>query len=590
MYSGIRNVQILIALLKAYGIEDVVLSPGGSDIPLIHSLETDSDFKCYSVVDERSAAYYTMGIAQMKQKPVACICTSGTAACNYLPGITEAFYQNVPVLAITADKNPYFQNQLETQKINQMGIFQGVVKYEVELPIVKNEEDAWLCNRLVNEALLELEHHGRGPVHINIPILDQTEIYDCECLPMERKINLVTSVELDEVWRQYAEELKNKKILIVVGQNLVFSEEDYKNLNEFFQRYNCVYAVEHLSNIQCNGCVFTYPITEILGPEALQELKPDLVISIGNNLAAYKLKPFLRRNYKTIKNWLIYETGQVRDAYQCLTEIFECSFSYFFKRILETENYNENIEHSYYDLWSTAQKSIIVPEFTFSNFYVAQELSKRIPEKSILHLAILNSTRTMQFFNLNSNVQVYSNVGALGIDGCFSTFAGQAAVCDTLAYLLIGDLSFFYDMNAASLRSIGKNVRIILVNNGGGSEFHFFMGRKNIPTIDQYICAEHSHSAEGWIKSLGYEYYSASTKEDVCSILDIFSKPSEKPLFLEIFTKMDEDAEKTNEFYDMYRQTKDKWDNSVKQIVKSIVPEKKIKKMKQIVNILKEKE
>ena len=118
------------------------------------------------------------------------------------------------------------------------------------------------------------------------------------------------------------------------------------------------------------------------------------------------------------------------------------------------------------------------------------ELSKRIPEKSILHLAILNSTRTMQFFNLNSNVQVYSNVGALGIDGCFSTFAGQAAVCDTLAYLLIGDLSFFYDMNAASLRSIGKNVRIILVNNGGGSEFHFFMGRKNIPTIDQYICAE----------------------------------------------------------------------------------------------------
>ena len=213
------------------------------------------------------------GDCSYEARTVACICTSGTAACNYLPGITEAFYQNVPVLAITADKNPYFQNQLETQKINQMGIFQGVVKYAVELPIVKNEEDAWLCNRLVNEALLELEHHGRGPVHINISILDQTEIYDCECLPMERKINLVTSVELDEVWRQYAEELKNKKILIVVGQNLVFSEEDYKNLNEFFQKYNCVYAVEHLSNIQCNGCVFTYPITEILVTGSVARIK-----------------------------------------------------------------------------------------------------------------------------------------------------------------------------------------------------------------------------------------------------------------------------------------------------------------------------
>lgn len=590
MYSGIKSVQILVALLKAYGIEDVVLSPGGSDIPLIHSLETDADFKCYSVVDERSAAYYAMGVAQMKQKPAACICTSGTAACNYLPGITEAFYQNVPVLAITADKNPYFQGQLETQKINQMNIYQGKVKYEVELPVVRNEEDAWLCNRLINEALLELTHHGNGPVHINIPILEQTEVYDCEYLPKERKINLVIPAETEGSWSEYANKLKNKKILVVVGQNLNFSEKDYKNLDEFFKRYNCVYAVEHLSNLKCDGSVFTYPITEVLAPEALQKLKPDLVISIGNNLAAYKLKPFLRRNYKTIENWLIHETGQIRDTYQCLTEVFECSFSYFFEHILETENYGKSVEHSYYNLWSNIQETIVLPDFSFSNFYVAQELAKRIPEKSVLHLAILNSTRTMQFFNLNSKIQVYSNVGALGIDGCFSTFAGQAAVCNTMAYLLIGDLSFFYDMNAASIRSIGKNVRVILVNNGGGSEFHFFMGRKNIPTIDEYICAEHSHTAEGWITSLGYEYYSADTKEDLCRILDIFSKPSEKPLFLEVFTKMEEDAEKTNEFYDMYRQTETKWDNSVKQAVKAIVPEKNIKKIKRIVSILKEKE
>ena len=176
MYSNHKSVQILLSLMKKFDIRDVVLSPGGSDIPLIHSIETDDFFTCYSVVDERSAAYYAMGVAQEKSRPVACICTSGTAVCNYVPGITEAHYQNVPVLAITADKNPYYQDQLETQKIKQNNIFTDVVKKSVDLPVVQSADDEWLCNRLVNEALLELNHHGTGPVQINIPIVGLTHI------------------------------------------------------------------------------------------------------------------------------------------------------------------------------------------------------------------------------------------------------------------------------------------------------------------------------------------------------------------------------------------------------------------------------
>lgn len=582
MYSEIRSVQILISLLKSFDIKDIVLSPGGSDIPLIHSIESDNYFHCYSVVDERSAAYYAMGVAQSTNRPAACVCTSGTAVCNYLPGITEAFYQSVPVLAITADKNPYFQDQLEIQKINQNQIFTGVVKKSVELPVIKNEEDDWLCNRLVNEALLALTHHGTGPVQINVPIIGRTSVYDCEKLPIERKISRVDLNEPNSTWEKYAESLIGKRIMVIIGQNVIFSQRDRANLNVFFNKYNCFFAVEHLSNLDGEGLIYTYPFTEMSSYKTLQILKPDIVISIGNNLAAYNLKPFLRSNYKSIENWLISESGEVRDAYKCLKHIFECSPTVFFEKIRCDKVSSNNENHSYYIECQAAIKEIKLPEINFSNFYVAKKLAKVIPEHSLLHLAILNSTRIMQFFPLAKGVRTFSNVGTLGIDGCFSTFAGQAAVTKNLAFLVIGDLSFFYDMNAAGLRSISSNVRVILLNNGGGSEFHFFMGKRNIPTIDSFICAEHSNTAKGWIKSLGYDYYSAENKEELDDVISNFGKSSDKPMFLEVFTDMEEDADKANELYDIYRKKGELASSSMKNVVKSILPEKHLKKAKKI--------
>lgn len=589
MYSNFRSVQILIALMKQNDIRDIVLSPGGSDIPLIHSIETDEFFTCYSVVDERSAAYFAMGLAQAKNRITACVCTSGSAVCNYLPGITEAYYQNVPVLAITADKNPYYQGQLETQKIEQTTIFNGVVKKAINLPLIQNSEDEWLCNRLVNEALLALNHHGMGPVHINIPIVGATNVYDCVSLPRERCIIITQLRDSEEKWRDIAKKLANyKRILIVVGQNIVFTEEMKEMMNRFFEKVNCIYSVEHMSNLDCNGCVYTYPITEMCGGSIVDKLLPELVISIGNNLSAYALKPILRDKYVQLNNWLISESGEVRDAYKCLTNIFECTVAEFFKKIL---NYLDemkecvNYSHEYYEAWKSELKGIRLPEHDFSNFYVAQQLAKIIPEDSLLHLAILNSTRILQFFPLAKGVRTYSNVGTLGIDGCFSSFAGQAAGIDKLAYLVIGDLSFFYDMNAAGLRSISPNVRVILLNNGGGAEFHFFMGREKIPTIDDHICAKHDKRASGWIQSLGYDYYLASTKQEVDEALRVFGKPSTKPLFLEVITEMEEDAVKTRNMYALNNQDSN---GGVKKILKSVMSEKKIYKARKILEVIKE--
>lgn len=548
MYSVIKNVQVLVKLLKEHNIRNIVMSPGGSDIPIIHTIEMDDFFNCYSVVDERNATYFALGLSQEKNEPVACVCTSGTAICNYLPGITEAYYQNAQVIAITADKNPIFQDQLETQKIDQMNTFKNVVKASVDLPVIRDDNDEWICNRLVNEALIEMNHHGKGPIHINIPIVGDTSKYIEGELKEQRVIKLLEEPINENEWKEISDKLLQKqKILIVVGQNMNFKKDDYLVFEEFFKHFNCCIAVEHLSNLNCKGTMFTYPITEMGGVN--NEIIPDLVISIGNNLSAYNLKPFLRNNYKRMENWLISKSGKVRDAYKSLTYIFECNEMVFFKKMNEyATNHTNNM--NYYNQWKKLYDMVKLPDLEFSNMYVAKRLSENIPPNSLLHLAILNSTRTMQFFKLNEGVKTYSNVGALGIDGCLATFAGQAAATDQKAFLLIGDLSFFYGMNGAALKSIGKNVRIILQNNGGGSEFHFFMGKHRISTINDYISAEHGVTAKGWIESLGYDYYSAKSSEEFDELMNIIVNDSERPIFIEVFSNMEEDACRINKMYD----------------------------------------
>lgn len=585
--SKIKNVEILIKLLKQYDIKDVVLSPGGSDIPIIHSLETDDFFNCYSVVDERNNTYFAMGLAQEKNVPVASICTSGTAVCNFLPGITEAFYQNVPIVAITADKNPYFQDQLETQKIKQTNIFTDVVKKSVDLPIIKSEEDKWLCNRLINEALLEMNHHGKGPVQINIPVVGDTGEFFIEEGKLERKINRATLPIKEEIWEKYAKDLSGKRVMVVVGQNVYIDKKDEQNMSEFFAKSNSIFAIEHLSNLKCDGTIHTYSISEMGGLN--DKLMPDIVISIGNNLSAYNLKPFLRRNYKNIKNWFIDPSGVVRDAYKSLTEIFECEVSYFFENIVKYMN-KQKEQHEYYNEWKKMTDLVTIENIPYFNLYVGKKLAETITNDSILHLAILNSTRMMQLFDIPCDIHTYSNVGTLGIDGCVATFAGQAAATSKKSYLLIGDLSFFYGMNGVALRSIDKNIRIIMLNNCGGSEFHFFMGKERISTIDNYISARHNRIAKGWATSIGYEYYSAKTKEEVDEALEKAAQDSDKPIFIEVFTDMEQDAIKTHELYNKNKYIFGKnmgGIQGIKEIVAAKISREQKKKIKNIIKKLK---
>ncbi|MFV0590282.1 MAG: 2-succinyl-5-enolpyruvyl-6-hydroxy-3-cyclohexene-1-carboxylic-acid synthase [Draconibacterium sp.] len=574
MYTVLKNYQIIIALLKKYGIQHLVLSAGTRNVPFVHSVENDPDFTCYSVVDERSAAYFAMGIAQEVNAPVAISCTSSTATTNYLPAITEAFHLKVPLLVITSDRNPYYLGQLEDQMIDQVGMYGKFVRKSVTLPFVSDEEDFWYCERLANEALLELSHRGKGPVHINIPTFKDLNSFSASNLPDVRKINRIEIENTSEVWMEKVRILERfNKILVICGQTDYSSEELKNNIELFTEKFNCTVAIDHMSNLYSNKFVEPSLITHSMSGNDFDDVLPDLVITFGENYIS-QFKGPLKANYKKNEHWLINENGEVVDMFKSLSTIFECSPNYFFKFFNEHSKTKNN--NNYNNSWKMKIDDRKEKEVPFSNVLAIKEFSHLIPDHSILHLSILNSIRITSFFKLSPDVKVYANLGSHGIDGCMSTFLGQSVVTDKLSFLIIGDLSFFYDMNSIRIKHIKNNVRILLLNNRGGAEFQRNHGKSLIPTIDLHTSARHSIVAKGWAESVGFKYLSANSEPEYSSNLKVFMKPSNNPVLFEVFTDMETDSEILKSFISNHTLATEK----SKKLVKSILGEENTQKLK----------
>lgn len=543
--------SILLNLLSAFGVRKIVLSSGARNIPFVSSVETDDRFDCYSVVDERNAAFFALGMSQQLNESVAIACTSGTAASNYLSGVTEAFYSHIPLVVLTFDRSPYLLNQIETQKIDQPAIFQSVVKKSVSLPLIKDEDDVWYCQRLINEALIALRQHQDGPVHINIPLVGGMNklVEESVNKDLARAVNIIDYITKDNInkFREYARKLTDKKVMVVMGQSLYLSEETQNAIKVFCEKYHVPLLADNLSNFRCDEMVFAEGVIKALNSKTISKFLPDIIISFGCNFQE-RIKDVIRPNKEIISHWSIEPEGIVRDVFKCQNALFECSPYDFFSNMNELSEDACSIK--YLNQWKTLEQAIVMPDMPFSNFYIAREFSKVIPDGSILHMAILNSTRLMQFFKLDSSIKCFSNVNAFGIDGCLPTFMGQAAVTDKLSFLLIGDLSFFYGMNAAAIKHRKNNIRILVVNNGGGAEFHIMPDSNAIPTIDLHIGCAHDRSVKGWVESMGYEYLSARNKEELEKELPTFvSKNHSRPVILETFTSMKEDGEFTLSVY-----------------------------------------
>ena len=547
-------------------------------------MEKDPFFRCYSVVDERSAGYFALGLAQELNEPVVISCTSSTATCNYWPPVAEAYYQGVPIIVLTSDRDPAMLGQWEDQMIDQVGMYDRHVRKSVNLPIIHDRDDELFCQRLVNEAFLELNHHGTGPVHINVPMKSYNNSFNVKELPDVVKFDRLAFEIDNDQWKERVARLSNaKRILVICGQSSHVSTRLNTAIRLFFQKFNAVVATEYMSNIEFDQAVNTSVCMDAryVTKKKVKELLPDIVISFGGNIMS-GIKEQLRKFAYEFEHWSIQENGRVVDMYKSLTTIFECSPEYFFEYCnTHTVESAEN-DFAYYNQWRKYIDAVVVPEFPYSHVYAIEKVAKHIPDDSLLHLSINDSIRITNFFKINPNIKIYANIGTHGIDGCLSSFLGQAAASpDKEAFLIIGDLAFFYDMNALRLPHIGNNVHILLVNNEGGSEF-YFNGMWKDDYSDLHTTARHHTKAEGWVKSNNFDYFAAYDKDSLAECLPSFmTQNRDRPVFLEVFTEMKTDADTIYDFFDLSRprDAKSEFIRNSKEIIKATIGQDRAKKI-----------
>lgn len=544
MYSSKRNVLQLLSLLKAHNISHFVVSPGSRHIPIVISMESDPFFKLYSVVDERSASFFAVGLMQRFKEPVGIICTSGTASANYCSAINECLYQELPLLVLTADREECLRDQHEDQMIRQSTMFKPVAKFVANLPMVKSDNDVWYNNRLINEALLELTHRGCGPVQVNIPIPDHLDNFDTPELPKERKI--VRNNLADTNWDDVAQKLRNKRVMIICGEGFTLTKEQSEILDNFCNTFDVAVLSDKMSNCHVqNSIENAFAVLRAVNEIDVNNLVPEIVISIRSN---YSFNPesksfFKRAQDCRIENWYVHPSGKVVDPFHKLTNIFEMDEFTFCKSATEA-NTSVIAEQYYAETWKVMSDSIDEPKVEYGHINAVGKFIEKIPNGSILHLANSNSVRIAQLYDINPSVEIHCNRGTDGIDGSMSAAVGYACETDRLNFLMIGDLSFFYDMNALWNRHLSKNMRIFLDNNGGGAIMHmpdrpeFAMN-----CLPNFISAKHNASAKAWAEDRGFKYVCAHNSDEIDKGVEILTNPNiEGPVLLEVFSDLFEDT------------------------------------------------
>lgn len=542
------NAQIVLSALKEMNIKKIVVSPGNTNIPISEGVQIDPFFEVYSSVDERSAAYLACGLSQESQEPVALSCTGATASRNYLPGLTEAFYRKLPIIAITSTNGNENIGNLIAQNLDRNSIPNDVAKDSFQLPIVKDKRDFWYCKHLVNKALIEISRDGGGPVHINLPTSFKGT-FNTKELP---KLKLAKRLELDNTFPDIE---KYKRIVIFIGSHKKFTDEETRVLGEFSRKFDVPVLCDHTSSYEGFGRVTSALVcTNASSDHAInQVLSPDLIIHIGEITGDYATANFLENSDSIV--WRVSEDGQLRDRFKRIEYVFQCSEKDFFMKFITSEIPSKE-STGYYQDWMNYLTEIrgAIPELPFSNIYIAQYLSSCLPENSNFSFGILNSLRSNNFFDYESGTSAGSNVGGFGIDGCLSTVVGSSfASPDKLHFLVIGDLAFFYDMNVLGNRHLKNNLRIILVNNKGGAEFKNYSHGGAIfgEKTDEFIAAANhfqgvsleNSPAQAWVHSLGLDYISASNKADFEKNSTKLFSQNDKSIVFECFTNFESESE-----------------------------------------------
>lgn len=532
-----RNAQILIELLKKHGIRKVVASPGTTNACLVSSMQNDPFFEIYSAPEERSGAYMACGMAAETGEAVVLSCTGATASRNYMPALTEAYYRQLPILAVTSSRrNAYIGHNCD-QVTDRTVLPNDIAKLSVQMPIVFDDVSEWNCTINANKAILELFHRGGGPAHIN---LETT--YSKKTVTDIKPVRAIFRYDaLDKL-----PDINAKSVCVFVGSHIQMSKKLQNAISDFCEKYNGIVLCDHTSNYRGKYRAFCNIVTgQYYWKSKIKNV--DLILHIGNiSSSDYGIN--------ADEVWRINPDGEIRDTFRKLYKVFEMDELEFFEAYNKMREYKE--DDSFLNLYKKEEGEILekIPELPFSNIWVASVTAKELPDNSVLHLGIRNSLRSWNFFDTKESVRGYSNTGGFGIDGSISTIIG-AALCnpDRLYYCVVGDLAFFYDMNALGNRHIPPNVRILVVNNGLGFEMKFptSWGCSIANAIgvseNDYVCAAGHYSQPNLIKcyaeGLGFNYVRVNDKKEyLLNLKDITSaKIAEKPMIVELIVDSEDE-------------------------------------------------
>jgi len=555
MHTDKKGIRLLVAICKAKGLKNIVISPGSRNAPLVIEFTRDTAFRCLVVPDERSAAFVALGMSQQSGLPTAVICTSGSAPLNYAPALAEAFYQRIPLVAITADRPAEWIGQSDGQAINQQDIFKNFVRRSVTLPQEPTDEaDFWYLQRIVSETLDMAIGPVKGPVHLNVPLrepLYRQEFSEEQVLKLPSSLK-IHSLLNKEVLDKLADEWNkcNRKMIICGGLAPYNKVQDI--LFKFIDDPSLIILTESTSNLDLDGSIAC--IDRVLAAISKKEEKdfaPDLLITLGGPVVSKKIKAFIRR-HKPIHHWHLDPDELHIDTYQCLTYHIPLEPEAFLNQL------NENtapLISTYRNMWlekdhiaEVAHQDYLV-DLQWSDMKVFENVLQNLPTGSDLQMGNSTPVRYIQLYKAFKKLNYFGNRGTSGIDGCVSTAVGAAIASGKLTTLIVGDMAFFYDTNGLWHHHVPDNLRIILINNGGGGIFRIIEGPSSVPELEEYFETRHQLNAKNIAATFGLDYSSCSSFNELEELLPLLYVETAKASILEIFTPYEENAEVLSSYF-----------------------------------------
>ena len=543
--------QLVIEYCKAFDITDIIISPGSRNAPLTIGFTNNSKFKTYSIVDERCAAFFALGIAQQKRKPVVVVCTSGSALLNYYPAVAEAYYSNIPLVVISADRPKHLIDVGDGQAIRQENVFANHIEFNANLDDdgISIENNAALINEALRISLI-----NKGPVHINVPFdeplyetIDKVTIQEkIEFKESTNNLKEVTITALEpfvEIWNA------SSKKIILIGEYFP-SVNIQKQLNKFVKDESVLILTETISNVHHPKFInsidnLIFPFDEV----QKKEFQPDVLLTFGGMVISKRIKKILRDS-KPAHHWHI-GVKHAPDTFQCLSNHFKQVPELFFEQFSTVVN---PIESTYQKKWLTIKSyrenahTNYLRNCTFSDLKVFDILIKNLPNNSVLQSGNSSVIRYLQLFHVKKEIQTFCNRGTSGIDGSTSTAIGASLATSRRTTFITGDISFFYDSNALWNNYIKSDFRIVLINNSGGGIFRIIPGPKNSNSVE-YFETTHDLTAKNLCEMFGFEYASAESEIELKQSLKEFYNESKKPRLLEIFTPKNENDIVLKEYF-----------------------------------------